>query len=166
MKRSLVLLCCGAALAVADEVRPELNITHYTFTVSSENDKYFAGTDRHYTNGFKLTWLGETDLNKSRHFVQEAARFIPWMDPERVDWHYKVGFALGQNIYTPVDTETTTPIPNDRPYAAWLYGSILLHAQLDNQLRLVELSAGVVGPSARGEEIQNAWHDVIHVPHA
>ena len=28
------------------------------------------------------------------------------------------------------------------------------------------LSVGVVGPSALGEFTQNAWHDVIHVPHA
>jgi len=166
MKRLLGLLCCGAGLAVAEDLLPAISIPHYTFTVSSENDKYFAGTDQHYTNGFKLTWLGETNLNQSRRFVQEAARFIPWMDPEHVDWHYKVGFALGQNTYTPTDTDTTALIPGDRPYAAWLYGSILLHAQLDNQLRLVELTVGVVGPSALGELTQNAWHDVIHVPHA
>ena len=166
MWRLLGLLCGGAGLAMAEDLRPAISIPHYTFTVSSENDKYFAGTDQHYTNGFKLTWLGETDLNKSRPFVQLAARFIPWMDPEHVDWHYKVGFALGQDTYTPGNTDTTALIPNDRPYAAWLYGSILLHAQLDNQLRLVELSVGVVGPSALGELTQNAWHDVIHVPHA
>ncbi len=166
MKRLLGLLCCGTVLATAEDLLPEINIRHYTLTVSSENDKYFAGTDQHYTNGFKLTWIGETDLNKSRRFVQEAARFIPWMNPEHTDWHYKVGFALGHDTYTPGDTETAAPIPGDRPYAAWLYGSILLHAQMDNQLRLVELSVGVVGPSALGEEIQNAWHDVINVPHA
>ncbi len=168
--RKLVLILLAAATALAEENPtrglPTINIRHWTFSVVSENDKYFAGTDRHYTNGFKLTWLGETDLNRSRKFVQLAARFIPWMDPEHVDWRYKVGFALGHNIYTPTDTETPTLLTNDRPYAGWLYGSILLHAQLDNQLRLVELSAGVIGPSARGEQIQNAWHDVINVPHA
>lgn len=162
----LFLLATLAGAARANDGLPEFSIKSSTLTVVSENDKYFAGTDRHYTNGFKLTWLGETDLNKSRRFVQQAARFIPWMDPEHVDWHYKVGFALGHNIYTPKDTDTTALIADDRPYAAWLYGSILLHAQLKNQLRLVELSVGVIGPSALGEEIQNAWHDVIHVDHA
>ncbi len=162
----LLLLLGAVAAARAQDPLPEINIRHSTFTLVSENDKYFAGTDRHYTNGIKLTWLGETDLNQSRQFVQLAARFIPWMDPEHVDWRYKVGFALGHNIYTPVDTDTPTLLPDDRPYAGWLYGSILLHAQLKNQLRLVELSLGVVGPSASGEEIQNAWHDVINVPHA
>jgi lipid A 3-O-deacylase len=165
MKRLLALLFGSTVLAAADEPLPEITIRHSTLTVVSENDKYFAGTDRHYTNGFKLTWLGETDLNQSRQFVQLAAKIIPWMDPENVDWHYKVGLALGHNIYTPVDTDTPTLLPNDRPYAGWLYGSILLHAQLKNQLRLVELSLGVVGPSAAGETIQNAWHDVIDVAH-
>src|SRR5205085_7821823 len=126
MKRLLGLLFCGAALATAEDLFPAITIPHYTFTVSSENDKYFAGTDRHYTNGFKLTWLGETDLNKSRRFVQQAANFIPWMDPAHRDWHYKVGFAFGHNIYTPGDTDTAAPLPGDRPYAAWMYGSILL----------------------------------------
>jgi len=163
---SLLLLALLPALRAEESVLDSFQIRHSTFGFVSENDKYFAGTDRHYTNGFKATWLGETDLNQSRRFVKAAARLIPWMDPEHVDWHYKVGFALGQNIYTPVDTDATALLPDDRPYAAWLYGSILLHAQLKDQLRLVELSLGVVGPSALGEEIQNAWHDVINVAHA
>lgn len=156
----------GAAEPAPSAFLPDFKFERSTFTVVSENDKYFAGTDRHYTNGFKLVWLGETDLNRSQKFVQLAARFIPWMDPEHVDWHYKVGSALGQNSYTPVDTDTAALIPNDRPYASWLYGSILLHAQRDNQLRLVELSVGVVGPSAQGEFTQNKWHDVIGAAHA
>lgn len=166
MKRLLGLLLAGPFLAAADAPRPELRIKHSTLSVVSENDKYFAGTDRHYTNGLKFTWLGETDLDESERFVQTAARFIPWMDPAHVDWRYKVGFALGHNTYTPVDTDTPLLQPGDRPYAGWLYGSILLHAQLDDQLRLVELSLGVVGPSAQGEFFQNTWHDVIDVPHA
>ena len=159
------LVPAGAAPA-ADDILPEFQFRHSTLSLVSENDKYFAGTDRHYTNGFKLTWLGETDLNQSRRFGQTAARFIPWMDPEHVDWRYKVGSALGHNTYTPVDTDTAALLPGDRPYAGWLYGSILLHAQLDNQLRLVELSLGIIGPSALGEQFQNSWHDVIDVPHA
>jgi len=162
----LLILLGGAALARADDFLPAFRFKHSTLSVVSENDKYFAGTDRHYTNGFKLTWLGETDLNQSKPFVKTAARIIPWMDPERVDWRYKVGSALGHNIYTPVNTDTAALQPDDRPYAGWLYGSILLHAQVDNQLRLVELSLGVVGPSALGRQVQNAWHDVINVPHA
>ncbi|RXK53862.1 lipid A deacylase LpxR family protein [Oleiharenicola lentus] len=160
------LLLSAATVVVAEEAAPVLNIRSSTFTVVTENDKYFAGTDRHYTNGLKLTWLGETNLNESYPFVQTAAKVIPWMDPAHVNWRYKVGFALGQNIYTPTDTDTTALIPDDRPYAGWLYGSIILQAQLENQLRLVELSLGVVGPSALGEQFQNRFHDLINVARA
>ncbi|HEX2861312.1 MAG TPA: lipid A deacylase LpxR family protein [Lacunisphaera sp.] len=162
----LFFLGLGVMGAEATDPLIGFHFKRSTLTIVSENDKYFAGTDRHYTNGFKLTWLGETDLNQSRQFIQLAARLIPWMDPEHVDWRYKVGATLGQNSYTPSNTDTPALIPTDRPYASWLYGSILLHAQRDNQLRLVEISAGVVGPSALGEFTQNAWHDVINVPHA
>lgn len=163
---SLVSLLRADDPAATDALIPDYQIRHRSLSVTSENDKYFAGTDRHYTNGFKVTWLGETDLNQSRRFVQTVARVVPWLDPEHQDWRYKVGFAIGHNAYTPADTDTATPIPGDRPYAAWLYGSILLHAQLDNQLRLIEVSAGVIGPSALGRQVQNTWHDFINVPHA
>lgn len=162
----LLLLLAGSLRAAGENDFSAFRFRHRTLSIVSENDKYFAGTDRHYTNGFKLTWLGETNLNESREFVQQAAGLIPWLDPEHTDWHYKVGFALGHNTYTPVDTDTSTPLPQDRPYAGWLYGSLLLHAQLDNQLRLIELSLGVIGPSALGKQFQNTWHDVINVPHA
>ena len=80
MKRLLALLLGGTVLAAADELQPEFRFRHSTLSVVSENDKYFAGTDRHYTNGFKLTWLGETDLNKSRRFLNTMAC---WQTPSR-----------------------------------------------------------------------------------
>lgn len=156
----------SARAATEEAVLPEFKIRHSTLTIVSENDKYFAGTDRHYTNGLKLAWIGETDLDQSYQFVRTVARVIPWMDATHEDWRYKVGFTLGQNQYTPADTDTSALVVNDRPYAGWLYGSLLLHAQKDNQLRLVEVTAGIVGPSAQGEFFQNAWHDVINVAHA
>lgn len=138
-------------------------------TVYSENDKYFAGTDRHYTNGFKLSFLGDTTLNQSPAFVHALAEYIPTLTPQSA-WQqdYKVGVAIGQNIYTPTDTATVAPVPNDRPYAAWLYAALTFQAESadHNLLRVVEVDAGVVGPAALGEQIQNGWHDIIHDPHA
>jgi len=138
-------------------------------TLYTENDKYFAGTDRDYTNGFKLSFLGETNLNQSPGFVQAVAKYIPTLPKESAGkQNYKVGVALGQNIYTPTNIHTPDPDPNDRPYAAWLYGALIFQAGNPDRtlLRVVELAVGVVGPSARGEQIQNGWHDVINVPHA
>lgn len=142
----------------------DYSIRRGVFTVVTENDKYFAGTDRHYTNGLKLTWLNETDLDESGRFTQRVAELMPWLDPAHQRWRYKVGITLGQNIYTPGDTEATGLLSDDRPYAGWLYAGLVFHAQLANQLRLVEVAVGVVGPGALGEQAQNRWHDLIDVP--
>lgn len=146
----------------------EFDVRRGSFTFVTENDKYFAGTDRHYTNGLKLIWLGETTLDRSQHFLQNVARFVPTLRDNAEHQRYKVGLSLGQNIYTPGDTEATVLLPRDRPYAGWLYGSMLLQAQErdGSLLRVVELSVGVVGPSALGRQAQNGFHDLINVPHA
>ena len=138
------------------------------FTLVTENDKYFAGTDRHYTNGLKLSFLGTTRLDESPDFIRDVTRFIPTLRHDAARQRYKAGVSLGQNIYTPGITETTTPDPRDRPYAAWLYASLDLQAQsVDGRmLRMVQIAFGMVGPSALGRQAQNGFHDIIGVPHA
>ena len=161
-------------------ITPEDERLHIgSVSIYSENDKYFAGTDHYYTNGFKLSFL-TTDL---RSFTGES---IPW--PVRhiarafgrltePDAAYKLDFSLGQNIYTPENIHTAVFQPNDRPYAAWLYvGAAYQNYQPEHtapngfyippRLDTFELTTGSVGPSARGREIQNGFHDIIHVPHA
>jgi lipid A 3-O-deacylase len=138
------------------------------FTLVTENDKYFAGTDRHYTNGLKLSFLGTTRLDESPDFIRGITKLIPSLRQDASRQLYKVGVSLGQNIYTPGDTEAAIPDPADRPYAGWLYTSIDLQAKsVDGKtLRMVEIAFGVVGPAALGREFQNGFHDIIHVPHA
>lgn len=86
---------------------------------------------------------------------------------------YNVGFSLGQNMYSPRDTETAQFIPDDRPYSAWLYGGVSFHARLNDtrpfaggpsvdQLHTIELNVGVVGPEALGQETQDFIHDLIN----
>lgn len=146
-----------------------------SFTIYSENDKYFAGTDQAYTNGFKFSWLS-TDLSSFtdpsvpapvRGLSRALGRLVPENHP------YKLGFSLGQNIYTPVDTATTAYQPGDRPYAAWLYAGIAFHVHYPealggraSRLDVFEINAGMVGPSALGREVQNGFHDIINVDHA
>ena len=74
-------------------------------------------------------------------------------------------FALGQNIYTPDNTETTNFIPDDRPYAGWLYlgmGVVWKNAEVRNSL---VLDLGVVGPWAYGQESQRLIHDLRGLGH-
>lgn len=140
----------------------------------SENDKYFAGTDEHYTNGFKLSFLS-TDLSTFTAapvppLVQRLARAASALVPPGQDC--KLGLSLGQNIYTPVDTSTTAPQPHDRPYAAWLYGGVAFQVYAAPRafatglrapawLDTVELTFGMIGPAALGREVQNNFHHLI-----
>lgn len=185
--RSLVLLpwllASGVALKLpaADDVAvPDLPATRLQFGSArfyTENDKYFAGTDEHYTNGFKLSFLS-TDLASFTGgpvppSVQRLARALGNLVPE--GHGYKLGLSLGQNIYTPVNTATTLDQPGDRPYAAWLYAGVafqvyapprvLANPVLPSLSRLdtVEVTFGLVGPGALGRQVQNNFHHLIDV---
>lgn len=166
-----------AAVAGPAEPAPAFNAPlkfgSLTFTV--ENDKFFAGTDEHYTNGFKLSTLS-TDL---RSFTDDSvpapvrglSRLLGGLISDNKP--YKFGLSLGQNIYTPKDTETSAYQPDDRPYAAWLYLGVAFHvyhppASFTGPARLdvFEITVGTVGPAALGREVQNGFHDIIDAEHA
>jgi lipid A 3-O-deacylase len=147
-------------------------------TLYSENDKYFAGTDRRYTNGLKFSALTAnlrtfTQPNLPPYVRWLAQRLSRFVSRDEIP---KLGLAFGQNLYTPENTSLTTPQPFDRPYAAWLYGAVAFHhyrpplnAYGDRQiprLDILELNLGVVGPWALGRQVQNGFHDLIEVDHA
>jgi lipid A 3-O-deacylase len=180
MKRFVFFLGACSALAAqgaeapADFALPLSDLRFGSVSVYSENDKYFAGTDQHYTNGFKISVL-TTDLASFTSAsvpqpIQEISRALGRLVlPGEA---YKLGLSLGQNLYTPVNTATTAPQPNDRPYAAWLYVGVAFQvyqppvplagggsslARLDT----VELATGLVGPGALGRQVQNSVHSLI-----
>ena len=175
MKPSRLLPCTLLALglapqapAAAPEASPApasyLDLFHSSaVTLTTENDKYFAGTDHHYTNGFKLAFLGTTRLEESPEFIRRFTRLLPTLRRDAARQGYKVGLSLGQDIFTPSDTASATPDPRDRPYAAWLYLSFDFQAaSADGRvLRVAELAVGMVGPAALGRQVQNGFHRVI-----
>lgn len=188
-RASLNLLLTALAIAAAPQLRsadsaasPALPVDRLQFgsvRVFSENDKYFAGTDEHYTNGFKISLLS-TDLASFTSgpvppSVQRLARALGNLVPP--GFAYKLGLSLGQNIYTPVDTQTPFYQPNDRPYAAWLYAGVAFQVyapprELESgrgtwgRLDAVEVTFGLVGPGALGRQVQNNYHHLIDVPTA
>ncbi|MFH1497370.1 MAG: lipid A deacylase LpxR family protein [Verrucomicrobiota bacterium] len=171
---SLLAILGALPLAASAEPTPaDDDRLHFgSLSIYTENDKFFAGTDRNYTNGFKLTAL-TTDL---RDFEADevpaplraiANRLEPLLPKDAAP---KIGLSIGQNIYTPENTQLTTAQPADRPYAAWLYGSVMFQsyrpAGEDRALATLdtwELQLGVVGPWALGEQVQNGFHRIINV---
>jgi lipid A 3-O-deacylase len=132
-----------------------------TISVELENDLFgFSGDDHHYTNGARISWLSApTEPGR-------AGWERPWYDFWPIlsrSGSRRIGFALGQNIYTPIETERPTPDPTDRPYAAWLYVGASVNTQTARRLDTLELDVGVVGPAAHGRQVQNGVHDLIGV---
>ncbi|CAM2892121.1 lipid A deacylase LpxR family protein [Rariglobus hedericola] len=181
MKTSAFVLLAALSALVARAAAPDetvtVPVTHEplrfgSFTLYTENDKYFAGTDEHYTNGLKFSVLS-TDL---RSFTDDSvpkpirglSRLLGGLITD--DLPYKLGLSFGQNIYTPEDTQIATYQPNDRPYAAWLYLGVAFQvyhppAEVGGRARLdvFEVTGGMVGPSALGPEFQNNFHNLIGV---
>ncbi len=126
-----------------------------------END-LFAGTDQHYTSGFKLSWSSHNleQLSDSRYANPLLPLFdiLPYINEK--EYQKNLVFALGQNIYTPVNTVATGLLVNDRPYAGWLYlgvGVVWKDSEVRNSL---VLDIGVVGQASQAEEVQDFVHDL------
>ncbi|MDB6149078.1 MAG: hypothetical protein JWQ44_526 [Chthoniobacter sp.] len=156
LTRSLLLLSLALpTLAVAGE-----ELDGGTFSVYFEND-LFTGTDRYYTNGVKLGW-SSTDLAKYGD-TPYASPLLPIL--ERIPFinnpafQKNLSFSLGQNIYTPDNTEALERLDDDRPYAGWLYlgfGVAWKNADIRHSL---SLNIGVVGSWSYGEEAQRVVHE-------
>jgi len=127
----------GAPCALAD--------TRFA-SLTFEND-FFAGYDRHYTNGVQLAVLA--DLANAPQWLRDASA-----DPQAV-------VAIGQRIYTPTNTDVAIPDPNDRPYAGWLYVMGDLRTRAGSTIDHLTVALGVVGPASGARETQNNVHSVL-----
>jgi len=132
--------------------------------VTEENDAFASlfgkdNQDRHYTQGLKFTYIAD-----EKDFTWLSSRFTRWTPKFGLkNESSNVGFTFGQNVYTPLDKTSIAPVPNDRPYAGWLYGGVVFQRRgttfnnietLDNY----ELDLGVVGPASLAAESQRQWH--------
>lgn len=164
--RLFVLLSCAlnlafttAAFAKDNEAKREF-LSPYdnsgTWTFVWEND-YFANTDRNYTNGVRMSYIsGFKKPNGVSKFVAE--NILGANDEAGI----RRGFAVGHSIFTPQDISTATPLPDQHPYAGWLYGEYTVVVEQRNVVDQFTLQTGMVGPSAQGEFVQNNWHKLIN----
>lgn len=124
-----------------------------------END-LFAGTDRGYTNGIRFAWLSSEE-NVPAWARWTASHLLPLGD----EGNKRVSIAAGQNIYAPSNLSQSAPIPNDQPYAGWLYGSVGVVSDTGKRLENAVLTLGVVGPLAHARQTQSFVHHVVDSPH-
>lgn len=132
-------------------------------SIQFENDFFGGGTDRHFTHGTRIECL-----TRPLRWISDGADKLPWFSSEKAladsDEALKgrASFSVGQSIFTPEDTEAKALIPDDRPYAGWLYmGFGIVANQGGRRYDKLELELGVVGPYSFAEEVQTYWHSLL-----
>lgn len=124
-----------------------------------ENDSFGAGTDRYYTNGFKIGGGMKADPLIERVLQKPAERVLN--EVSSIADKAQFGLFVGQNMYTPRRITQGAPQPFDRPWAGWLYIGGVAQGVIGNRLHTVELDIGVVGPLAQGKLVQTEWHKLV-----
>jgi hypothetical protein len=134
----------------------EGNDTKNYLTLSVENDVLGGGTDQFYTSGVRLTYFNvNTQVPVGFEMLDDH---IPTFD---INTTTSTSYSIGQNIYTPERIDVAEAQEDDRPWAAFLYGSIGLTTLEDNHIDDIELTLGIVGPEALGEQTQKFIHSHI-----
>lgn len=165
---AIATLWCGVVCAASKS-----GSTPQTYTFLFEND-LFGDSDAQYTNGLKVSWLSG-DL----HRIESRPGVPPWLlglverlnaFERRVvdddDRQFNFGFAVGQAMFTPDDIATSALVPDDRPYAGWLYGALTFVSKSRNIADTLEFQGGVIGPASLAKQAQNLVHDIRDIPRA
>lgn len=158
---TLTLFCGLSGQSFAQEPSVEDRVAHHVrnsqeknfISLSVENDVLGGGTDQYYTSGVRLTYFNVN--TPVPPVVDEMADAIPTFDLNETTSTF---FTLGQNIYTPEDIDVRANQGDDRPWAAFLYGSVGLATLEGNHIDEIEVTLGVVGPEALGEQSQKFIH--------
>lgn len=159
---SLTLMAVAPWAVAATDVEAEAPLTQrpgQELQLFIENDM-LAGTDRYYTNGFKLGF-GVPGKTLRRLFEGPATSVLDLLSDDDAQHHF--GLFFGQNLYTPRDISVREAQPNDRPWAAWLYLGGVAQRRQDDRLHTVEIDIGMLGPAALGEQVQSEWHRLVGV---
>jgi lipid A 3-O-deacylase len=153
---SLLLAAAFAPYARADDIP--------RWSILEENDSLYFNSDKHYTQGLRVSRLGP-DLTSDSFWTPwyDAVGTIPDVFAPDAMNARRVAIFGGQSLFTPKNLQLTDPSTHDRPYGGWLYAGLSLlqennHAALEN----FEIDLGAVGPVALGEQTQNTFHNFIN----
>jgi len=116
-------------------------------------------SDMHYTNGLQLSWQSGHESVPDWLASWATGNFLFGSEA-----YLQLKLALGHNVYTPEDLKTPELIEDDRPYAGWLHGDFTLMGRTGEAMNVLEVSLGIVGPSAGGYQLQKWFHEIIDSP--
>ncbi len=163
LRRLLLWLAACALCALPNAARAD---DQDRTTLLEENDSLYFNSDKHYTQGLRISDLRPDlapDSAWQRPFAwlgNLAPIFSPNGAPSAPQRRYAL--FLGQSLFTPKNLRLKPPDPRDRPYAGWAYlGASLLQESGGRMLENLEIDLGVVGPLALGGPVQRTWHRII-----
>ncbi len=148
----------GSALS-AEQDTDRNKATAY-WSLQLENDVLSRSGDRQYTQGVELSYV---EAAQPPGWMNWLAEQFPFFEAGSETW---VTYNVGHAIFTPDDLTQTALIPDDRPYAGWLYATHAYVSQdtLDHDayhLNVLEASVGVVGPLSGAQYIQEFIHKLL-----
>lgn len=131
--------------------------------IQEEND-FLSGEDDFYTQGLLLTLTRHTEATPK--WAECAGQWLWRLLYPRREADVVLSYEIGQHIFTPEDLAPSELIVDDRPYAGYLYGGVLLtvtdDADRDDPVQQIfELQFGVVGPESGAEWTQTRLHELI-----
>lgn len=169
MKLRLLAAASGALIVAAGQAHA--GDDRWSLSATEENDAWnFKGdeSDRNYTQGLQLALMSPAETGRSLPALVRIACFLEHAgggcNGGRDDAKVRIGFELGQNIYTPT-LKDFNPDANDRPYAGWLYGGAMFGSYSRAQANTIELQIGEVGKDSHAGQVQSWWHhNILNIP--
>lgn len=129
------------------------------YSLKFENDMLTTHDDGHYTNGLELS---RTALPEDDHWSRRLADSLPGWTAQGLDAY---SYHVTHQIYTANDIHRSSLIENDRPYAGLLLGGVSLldgeQHQGWREAAVLNLQAGIVGPAAGAEKLQETTHKIL-----
>ncbi len=137
-----------------------------SMTMQWENDSFIGGSDKNYSNGYRLGWAMAPG-KKPPIFDKALGKLFPHSVTGSGEnpGELRYGMSFGQNMYTPSDITISEPQPKDRPWAGWTYigGSITLVR--GNVYHSMEIDIGMMGPASGAGWLQRTVHDCRGIDH-
>lgn len=143
-KTSLIVTCMVVIYQLASAQSPSFN---KGINFKTDNDSYlFFGQDQYYTSGMFFSFQNALKTKDSNTALAKKI------------WE----LSFGQKMYNSYSGNVPKADKQDRPFAAYLYGSAGFSWLLKNETSFkTSLALGIVGESAKGKESQEFIHDVI-----
>ena len=139
--------------ATEDSQKPDRSIT-----IQFDNDSfvewlpglkyapgYIRDTDRNFSNGFRIDLQLNPNFGLFESFISDS--FVQYS-----------GFLMGQEIYTPEDIVEEEILPDQRPYAGYLFTEYYEAYYRESEYIRFGLQTGCIGPCALAGETQNKIH--------